>query len=75
MIREQREQAVNMFQPPRIPITFVRNRNSRQLSTLPPPTRPTCRENVLEGVKKYLSNTTLHGLNYVGDSAISVFER
>lgn len=69
-----------MFQPPKIPIILVRHRNARLLSIQPQSAHndcatPTWRENFQENLKRYLLSTTLHGLKYVGDNTITLFER
>lgn len=69
-----------MFQPPKIPIILVRHRNTRLLSTQPQSAHndyatPTWRKSFQENLKQYLLSTTLHGLKYVGDNTITLFER
>lgn len=71
---------VKMFQPPRIHVNVIRHRNSRLLVTPPKLARmdsatPTCRATCRESFRQYLLNTTLHGLKYVGDGTITLFER
>lgn len=69
-----------MFQPPRIQVSVIRHRNTRLLVTPPQLARPesatpTCRATCRESFRQYLLNTTLHGLKYVGDGTITLFER
>lgn len=35
----------------------------------------TCKTTCRENFKRYLQNTTLHGLKYLGDDTTTVFER
>lgn len=52
---------------------------SRNRKLAPPRTQPARSKAVAsaysEHLKKYLYNSTLHGLRYVGEATISIFER
>lgn len=68
-----------MFRPETLPYTIVRYKKQHTENKLLPTIddevkknfRITCQENF----NQYLVNTTLHGLRYVGDRSIAVFER
>lgn len=69
-----------MFQPPRMHGSVMRQKNLRLLTTSSQSARidtatPTCHVTFRESFRQYLLNTTLHGLKYVGNNTITLFER
>lgn len=65
-----------MFEPSaRIQVSVIRQRRGvtrmQRIDSGAKSFRNTCRENL----RQYLVNTTLHGLKYVGDNTITLFER
>lgn len=56
-------------------VLIVRKRRKNISNALEPNLDEMTKKNCSENVQQYLLNSTLHGLRYVGDSTISVFER
>lgn len=68
-----------MFRPEMHPYTIVRYKKKQTenkiLPTIDDEVKKTFRITCQENFNQYLVNTTLHGLRYVGDRTITVFER
>lgn len=68
-----------MFRPETLPYTIVRYKKKQSenklLPTIDDEVKKTFRITCQENFNQYLVNTTLHGLRYVGDRSITVFER
>lgn len=68
-----------VFRPETLPFTVVRYKKKQSenkiLPTIDDEAKKTFRKTCLENFNQYLLNTTLHGLRYVGDKSITVFER
>lgn len=68
-----------MFRPDTHPYTIVRFKKkpteSKLLPTIDDEVKKTFRLTCQENFNQYLVNTTLHGLRYVGDRSITLFER
>lgn len=68
-----------MFRPESLPYTVVRYKKKQTenkiLPTIDDEVKKTFRITCRENFNQYLVNTTLHGLRYVGDRKITVFER
>ncbi|KAG4079926.1 hypothetical protein HA402_006238 [Bradysia odoriphaga] len=67
-----------MFQSSkRLKVNAIRHRNFKNTQRLDSLQRDskTCETTCNESFRQYLRNTTLHGLKYVGDSTITLFER
>ncbi|XP_037029673.1 pickpocket protein 28-like [Bradysia coprophila] len=67
-----------MFQPnKRLKVNAIRHRNlknTQRINSLESDSK-TCETTCNESFRQYLRNSTLHGLKYVGDSTITLFER
>lgn len=78
-VSELHQYRSKVFRPESKPFTVVRYKTkpaeTKLLQSIDDEVKKTFRITCQENFNQYLVNTTLHGLRYVGDKSITLFER